>query len=84
MSMYLIHALTIIPPPSFLDTCSCPFLYNTADSDSSENFLMWYIDPDYYLFHGCQCSPGFNLVNLSTQTSVEFNCVAPEPPPSPW
>jgi len=64
---------------SYNDTClivllRCPHLYNNNTSDSPSNFLNWEINPVYYLFNGCQCSDGFNLVNLSTRTFVSFNC----------
>ena len=35
---------------------SCPYLYSTAHSDEPQNLLDWYIDPAYYLYHGCRCS----------------------------
>ena len=65
------HSVSVLFP-----TRSCPFLINTAaKSDSPANFLEWYLDPDYYLFQGCQCSPGFNMINMSSQTSVQFICM---------
>lgn len=35
---------------------SCPYLYNSSLEDEPQNLLDWYLDPAYYLYHGCKCS----------------------------
>ncbi|GAX78737.1 hypothetical protein CEUSTIGMA_g6174.t1 [Chlamydomonas eustigma] len=41
---------------------SCPYLRLTTDPDLPRNLLKWAIDPEYYLFEGCACNSGFEMV----------------------
>ena len=35
---------------------SCPYLRRDSDPDEQYYLLNWYLDPEYFLYEGCQCA----------------------------
>ena len=35
---------------------SCPYLRRESDPDEQYYLLNWYLDPEYFLYEGCQCA----------------------------
>ena len=70
---------------------SCPFIYNTKNPDEPEYLLDWELDPEYFLFYGCQCSmvgpsvlmPGISLPGVISCLSSFFTeaCYSVPTPP---
>ena len=62
----------------------CPSLLLSNAADIPSNILSWFIDPEYTLFEGCQCDPGFLLLRSSYLGLLIVECVIPPPPSDPW
>ena len=62
----------------------CPYLLLENDTDSPANYLDWNIDPEYYLFEGCQCYEGRRGIRLKFNGFLLMQCVDPLPSGQQW
>ena len=63
---------------------SCPYLLPTSAADTPSNFLSWLIDPEYYLFEGCQCSNGLTMVIKSVMGLSVPQCISQSSAQTGW
>ncbi|GAX79288.1 hypothetical protein CEUSTIGMA_g6729.t1 [Chlamydomonas eustigma] len=41
---------------------SCPYFVLSNQSDAPSNLLDFYLDPEYFLYEGCQCQAGYHTI----------------------
>ena len=62
----------------------CPYLLPENATDTPENYLAWNLDPEYYLFEGCQCYEGGRAISVPYNGFILMQCVDPLPLAQQW
>lgn len=63
---------------------NCPYLLPSGATDVPSNYLSWMLDPEYYLFEGCQCSSGLAISYKSFQGLWVPQCSQPSSQQGWW
>lgn len=63
---------------------NCPYLLPASATDTPSNFLSWLLDPEYFLFQGCQCGNGLTLTTKLVLGLTVPQCISHSSSQQEW